>query len=49
MWAILDAFARQVQVDLGNGKELIDASDWKDLMTASFRGEAGRWPGGRES
>ena len=27
--ASLTAFARQVQVDPGNGKELVDASDWK--------------------
>jgi len=47
-WPILEAFARQVQVDTGNGKEFVDPEDWKNILTATFRGEAGRvarWQG----
>jgi hypothetical protein len=47
-WPILEAFARQVEIDIGKGKQLIEAEDWKDILTATFQGDfnrVARWEG----
>ena len=47
-WPILDAFAKQAEIPINGEKTKISADEWKNILTAVFRGESGRvahWEG----
>lgn len=47
-WPILEAFAAQLEISINGEKTKITKEEWKDVLTAVFRGESGRvahWDG----
>jgi len=41
-WPILEAFARQLTWPINGDRVYMTAEDWKDVLTATFRGEQAR-------
>lgn len=47
-WPILEAFAEQAEISINGAMCKITSEEWKDVLTAVFRGESGRvahWEG----
>lgn len=47
-WPILQAFAEQAEISINGAMTKITDEEWKDVLTAVFRGESGRvahWEG----
>lgn len=42
MWPILEAFSEQIQWPVNGRMEKMEPDEWKDVLTAAFRGEAVR-------
>lgn len=42
LWTLLQAFANQLQWPVNGKMERLDATSWKDILTAAFEGEQAR-------
>lgn len=42
MWPLLESFSKQLQWPINGHMVHMDAHDWKDVLTAAFKGEAVR-------